>query len=87
LKAELQTGDLVWQERLSGLGGTWATPVVAGSYIYVFDQSGVGLLIEDSGESVSVKSQIELEEGVLGTPALAGGKLIVRSKTRLHCFE
>lgn len=87
LKGDLKTGDILWKARLSGLGSTWATPVSAGNLVYVFDQAGVGLLIEDQGESAETIAEIQLEEGVLGTPALAGGKLVVRSKTMLHCFE
>ncbi|MBB3205242.1 outer membrane protein assembly factor BamB [Rhodopirellula rubra] len=87
LKADLATGDTVWKSRLSGLGATWATPVVAGNSIYVFDQSGIGLVVADGGDSGEVVSQVELEEGVLGTPAVANGRLVVRSKTMLHCFE
>jgi len=87
LKADLASGDTLWKERLSGLGATWATPVVAGDTIFVFDQNGNGLAIRDGDEKAEMVSQIELEEGVLGTPAVAGGRLIVRSKTMLHCFQ
>ncbi|MCG8648774.1 MAG: PQQ-like beta-propeller repeat protein, partial [Pirellulales bacterium] len=40
--ANLADGEQVWQKRLSGLGGTWATPVIAGGKLYVFDQGEAG---------------------------------------------
>ena len=85
--AELDSGETLWQQRLSGLGGTWASPVVAGDRIYIFDQSGVGLVVQDKGEEAEVVSTVELGDGVLGSPAIAGGRLIVRSQTKVFCFE
>lgn len=87
LRGDLATGDIVWKMRLSGLGSAWATPVAAGNRIYVFDQTGLGLVVQDNGDDAETIAQIQLDDGVLGTPALAGGKLVVRSRTALHCFE
>ena len=85
--ANLSDGEQVWQERISGLGSSWATPVVSGGRIYIFDQSGVGVVIEDRGESGEKIGEVELGEGVLGSPAIADGKLIVRGTDTLFCFE
>lgn len=86
LAANSEDGETVWRQRLSGLGKTWATPVVANSLIYVFDQEGNGQIVRDLGEKAEVISEADLGEGVLGTPAISQGRLIVRSKTALHCF-
>lgn len=85
--ASINDGELAWQERLSGLAGTWATPVVANSKIYIFDQKGVGLVVEDRGEEAEIVSEVELEEPVLASPAIAAGRLIVRGDRTLYCFE
>jgi outer membrane protein assembly factor BamB len=85
--ASLSDGEVAWQERLSGLGGTWSTPVVAGDRIYLFDQSGHGLVVQDLGESAETVSEVELEESVMASPAIAGKRLIVRGKRTLFCFE
>ncbi len=87
IAASLEDGDVFWQQRLSGLGGTWATPVFANGRIYVFDQSGVGQVIEDQGDSAEKISEVEIGEGVLASPAIAQGRLIVRSVNGLYCFE
>lgn len=87
LRGDLETGEIDWKTRLSGLGSTWATPVVAQNLIYVFDQTGLGLIVQDNGDEAEIITKVQLEEGVLGTPALADGKLVVRSRTMLHCFE
>jgi outer membrane protein assembly factor BamB len=85
--ASITDGEIVWQERLSGLGGTWATPVAAGGKLYIFDQKGVGLVIEDLGEEAKTLSKVELEEPVLASPAIADGRLVVRGDRTLYCFE
>jgi outer membrane protein assembly factor BamB len=87
IAASLEDGEVHWQQRLSGLGGTWATPVFADGRIYVFDQSGVGQVIEDRGDSAEKVSEVEIGEGVLASPAIAQGRLVVRSANALYCFE
>ena len=87
IAASIEDGDVLWQERLSGLGGTWATPVYADRKIYVFDQSGNGMVIEDRGDSAETISEVEIGEGVLASPAIAQGRLVVRSNDSLFCFE
>lgn len=85
--ANLDDGDILWQKRLSGLGGTWATPVLSGKKIYIFDSAGIGLVIEDQGDEAAQISEVDLEEGVLGSPAIASGRLIIRGERSLYCFE
>ena len=83
----VKDGEQIWQKRLSGLGGTWATPVAAGGRIFIFDQAGIGLLVEDQGDSADTIMEVDLEEPVLASPAIADGKLIVRTNQSLYCFE
>lgn len=85
--AEIESGDVIWKQRLSGLGNTWATPVVAAGKIYVFDQSGTGLVIEDQGDSASTSSEVSLDDSVLASPAVASGRLVVRGTGTLYCFD
>ena len=83
----LDNGEIAWQQRLSGLGGTWATPVIAGGRLYVFDQTGKGLVVEDQGEGAETVDEVELGQPVLASPAIGGGRLVVRGKRTLFCFK
>ena len=85
--ANIGDGEVVWQQRLSDIDGTWATPVFADGKLYVFDQKGVGLVVADQGDQAETISKVELEEPVLGSPAIADGRLIVRGERTLFCFE
>ena len=87
IAARLDDGEQIWQQRLSGLGGTWATPVVASGRIYLFDQSGNGLVVEDRGDNAETGGEVELEDSVLASPAVAGGRLVIRGARTLYCFE
>ena len=84
---DADSGDVHWQHRLSGVGGTWATPVVAQGRIYLFDQAGQGLVVEDRGDRAETTSEVDLEDKVLASPALVGGRLLVRGERNLFCFR
>ncbi|MEM9825418.1 MAG: PQQ-binding-like beta-propeller repeat protein [Planctomycetota bacterium] len=83
---DLATGEKIWNRRLGKLRGTWATPVLAGKRLYVFDQSGKGVVVEDTGDEGTVVDEVELPSGVLGSPAMVDGKLVVRTRDSLYCF-
>lgn len=87
LASDLETGDLIWKKRLGGLGKTWATPTLAGDRLYVFDQSGAGVLVHDQGDEAEVIGEVELPDGVYGSPAVVEGSLIVRGKRTLFCIR
>ncbi|TWU56759.1 outer membrane biogenesis protein BamB [Rubripirellula tenax] len=83
----LGDGEMRWQERLGSIGSGWATPVIAGKRIYAFDQAGNGVVVEDQGDTAEVVSEVTLDDGVLGSPAIADGRLIIRAKETVYCFE
>lgn len=85
--ANLKDGEMAWQQRIGGLGGTWATPLVAENRVYVFDQNGKGVIIEDEGSSAKQVGEFNLEEPVLGSPAAAHGRFVVRGVRTLFCFQ
>lgn len=80
-------GEVRWQHRLTGAGGTWSTPVAAGNRIYLFDQAGKGFVVEDRGDSAETIGDVELDDKVLASPAIVDGRLIIRGESTLFCFE
>jgi outer membrane protein assembly factor BamB len=78
------TGAPFWSERVEG--GFYASPVVAGKYLYCPSRDGdmVVLAASKQFERVAV---IPLGEGTHATPAIAGGRLFVRTFTKLMCLE
>lgn len=82
--AEAKTGVEVWQERLDG--PVSASPVYADGRIYVFNERGKGVVLEP-GRQFKKVAENELEDGLMGSPALTGRSLILRTKSHLYCFE
>jgi outer membrane protein assembly factor BamB len=79
---DIYTGDLKWQARVAE-GSVWASPVVAGDRLYLFAMDGkcsVTKLSDDGGERLALNT---LGEDVLGSPALSGNAMYVRSVSGL----
>lgn len=80
------TGKPFYQEeRLDALGDNYASPVASGDKVCVFSQAGVGVVLR-SGAKLEVLARNALGESVLATPALANGRIYVRSTTRMWAF-
>ena len=65
----LRDGVLLWKVRL-GIGRQWASPVIAGRYMYLFDSDGKAAVVE-LGEEATVVATIDMGEPILASPALA----------------
>lgn len=79
-------GQTIWKQRLGGLAGTWATPVIAKDRLFVFDQKGGGRVVVDRGEEAEIVEEVDLGNGVYGSPAVVDGKLLVRTRDAVWCF-
>jgi outer membrane protein assembly factor BamB len=86
--ADAKTGDRLWQIRVEGPFS--ATPVLADGKLYLFNEDGVGQVVDvrdgvEEGDRVLAGG--DLDETILGTPAVAGGALYVRSDSHLWKIE
>jgi outer membrane protein assembly factor BamB len=73
-----ENGKVLWQQRIKG-GSFWATPVLAGGYLYVANDAGLMQVLDVSGKQGKVVSENDLGDPVFGTPAAVDGALYVRS--------
>ncbi|MDF1825673.1 MAG: PQQ-binding-like beta-propeller repeat protein [Verrucomicrobiales bacterium] len=84
--ANKETGERIWRIRLKGPFS--GSPVAANSdYLYIFNEAGVGQLVDLRGEEGVVVSEIELGETILSTPSLSDGALYIRSDSHLWSFS
>src|SRR5687767_14670151 len=83
---EAKTGELVWRERLPGIGNHSSSPVHAEGRIYFFNESGHCIVIE-AGRKFNVLAENKLDGGFMASPAVAGKALFLRSKTHLYRIE
>lgn len=83
--ASRRDGTVAWEIRLKGPFS--GSPVAGGDgKLYIFNEQGVGQVVDTSGEKGVVTSEIELGETILSTPALDGKALYIRSDGYLWKF-
>ncbi len=78
------TADPVWERRRIGNEGSYlASPVSGDGKIYVAGQNGVVVVLKD-GPELDVLAKNDLGESIIGTPAIADGRLYIRTRTKLY---
>ena len=81
-----KTGEMLWSERLPGLGNYSASPVAAEGRLYFVNENGQCTMIA-AGREFKVLAENKLESGFMASPAVAGKALFLRSKTHLYRIE
>lgn len=79
------SGKLIYRDRLGPTGFYYASLVLGDGKIYAASLQGV-LTVYRSGDRLEVLAQTDLGEPIAATPALADGKLYVRSEGHLWAF-
>ena len=83
---EAATGKLRRQFRLNGVSGAYfASPVAGDGKIIFVSHEGIVTVLRAGGD-YDVLSTGEFDETVFATPAIADGKLYIRTASRLFCF-
>ena len=82
-----RTGEQIYKVRVGGGGHTFsASPVAAGSRIYLLTEAGVTFVL-DSGNEYKELARNDLDEMSLASPAIAGGAIYLRTETRLYKIQ
>jgi len=81
------TGEVVYQERLAGLGPEYSSPVLAEGKIFLFTRKGSGHVLA-AGPRFEQLAQVDLggTSGFTASPALSHGQLFVRNNDFLFCL-
>src|SRR5258707_12305168 len=79
-----KTGQKVGNSRLQG-GGVTASPVMVENRIYAFSEDGPAFVFA-ADPKFELLASAKLDEGVMASPAIADGRLLVRGKQHLYCF-
>lgn len=81
---EAKTGQVVWTNRIGNAFS--ASPVAAAGRAYFFDEEGQTTVIQ-AGREFKVLATNTLDDGVMGSPAIADGAMFLRTKTHLYRIE
>lgn len=79
-----RSGDVVWQERLPG---RFRSSLVLGEgRLYATNDEGTTTVFRATPAGYAPVSTNRLREFVYATPALSGGRIFIRTKSRLHAL-
>lgn len=81
---EARTGREIWHGRIDGEYS--ASPVYADGRIYFFSEEGVTTVLA-AGREFKVLARNRLPDGFMGTPAIAGDALFLRTRTNLYRIQ
>ena len=80
------TGSVRKQARLRGaIDNYYASPVGGDGKVYIVSQSGV-VVVLDAARDQEILSTGELGDEVYATPAIADGRIFIRTRGALYCF-
>jgi outer membrane protein assembly factor BamB len=80
------TGNVIKQGRLLGaIDKYFASPVAADDKVYVIGEAGAVSVLKANGEW-GVMAVNELDDEVFATPAIADGRIYIRTRSALYSF-
>lgn len=86
---ELESGKLVWDERLpskSGNSAIWSSPVLADGQLYLVNQGGDVFVVRASPQFEFVATNT-VGEPTNASPAISDGEIFLRTHQALWCFS
>jgi outer membrane protein assembly factor BamB len=82
--ADAATGEQLWQLRLKG--PMWATPAIAGDYLYAVSYDGLVQVVRLGQKEGKVVSACQIDNKILASPAIGAGGVYFRSDANLWKF-
>ena len=80
------TGEVLRQGRLSGaVDKYFASPVAADGHLFLVSQGG-NVSVVRAGADWETLAVNDLDDEVYATPAIAGGRIFIRTRSALYCF-
>jgi outer membrane protein assembly factor BamB len=83
--ANAKTGEIMWEERLSGSGEVTASPVMIDGKIYSISESG-RVTVFAAEPKYKLLAENDLKESVYASPAVANDRLYIRGTKTLFCI-
>jgi outer membrane protein assembly factor BamB len=73
------------QKRIRNLGNYYASPIAGDGKIYVTGENGFVVVLKDAPQ-LEVLAKNDVGDSCVATPAIADGRLYVRTLNKLYCF-
>jgi outer membrane protein assembly factor BamB len=82
--ADAKTGESLWAERYGQKDKASASPIAGDGKVYVFAEKGLTTVFK-AGRTAEILGTNDLGEEILGTPAVSGGAIVIRTDKTLYC--
>jgi outer membrane protein assembly factor BamB len=82
---DARDGTLLKRDRLAGAGNYYSSPVAGDGKVYLLSERG-RLTVVSAARDWKVLATADFGEDVYATPALAGGRVYLRTAGHLYCF-
>jgi outer membrane protein assembly factor BamB len=79
------TGRPVWLGRVKG--GFFGSPICAGGRLYCISKRGEVVVVSATADAFELLGRSELGEGSDATPAVANGRMYLRTLSHLMCLK
>jgi len=81
-----EEGKVLQAKRLPDMGNYYASPVSAGSRVYIASRLGIVTVVADDSNGRVIDTH-DFNEGIYATPLIAEGCLFIRTEKALYCFR
>jgi outer membrane protein assembly factor BamB len=85
LCCSLETGKTLWRQDVPA--GTWSSPLLADSKVFLLCGDGTLLMFRPSGEAYQELARAKICDDTRASPALSDGRLFVRDGNSLRCLR
>ncbi|TWU48932.1 outer membrane biogenesis protein BamB [Rubripirellula tenax] len=82
----METGETVYRQRLRGAKAFWASPWTDGTRVFSLDSNGMTHVLSSS-DKYELLAANEFDQQTWSTPALADGRIYLRTSENLYCIE
>jgi outer membrane protein assembly factor BamB len=82
----IANGETVYRQRLRGAKAFWASPWSDGQRVYAVDSEGTTHVLSSDDQYERLAAN-ELDQTTWATPALADGRIYLRTVSQLYCIE
>ncbi|MFP6670855.1 MAG: PQQ-binding-like beta-propeller repeat protein, partial [Pirellulaceae bacterium] len=80
-------GKTIWmKKRINNFGNYYASPVAGDGKIYVMGENGF-LTVLEQGNQLKRLAKNDMGDSCIATPAIADGRIFVRTLNTLYCFS
>ena len=82
---EISGGEKLWgPRRINNTCEYFASPITADGKIYIAGENGYMVVLKSSG-TFEILAKNNMGEAIVGTPAIADGRLVIRTRGHLYC--